>query len=448
MDDKKSIFDFLHFLHPTSEQHEVLEAMSRFIDSNDPYDFIILSGAAGTGKTSVTSALIGYLNHLKRSYKIAAPTGRAARILGRKSRSTASTIHSLIYIAEANSADGKVKFKLKNAYNHAPVIYIIDEASMIPKFSGGENALFETERGLILDLIAYVKGAHLDNKIIFLGDRYQLPPIGESESSALDAKFLEETFNLKGLEFRLTEVKRQSDGSYILENATEIRKAIDDQKQTAPIAGFKYQNIYQAADKFTREAQSKGPEHAVAIGVSNKANRFFNDLVRQRMFGWAKQVIEQGDLMMLVQNWTRNGAVLYNGDHVVVEDVDWNIQEEVADLHFIAVKIRLLFAEEETIVDDYAMVESILSPGGRLDAEMENNLRNQRYIKNKLFRDSMKPEDDRYVGALRLTYGHAITCNKAQGGEWTKVLINTLGIPSLKWQYTAITRGIDDLEKF
>lgn len=100
------------------------------------------------------------------------------------------------------------------------------------------------------------------------------------------------------------------------------------------------------------------------------------------------------------------------------------------------------------MVEDYAVVESLLMPGGKIDHRAENELRNQRYIKNRIFRESQMPGDDRYVGALRLMYGHAITCNKAQGGEWKKVYINTLGIPSLKWQYTAITRGIEEIEKF
>jgi len=151
---------------------------------------------------------------------------------------------------------------------------------------------------------------------------------------------------------------------------------------------------------------------------------------------------------MVTQNWFRNGVQLYNGDHVELLHVDWKIQEEVAGLHFVAVKIRLLFAEKETTVEDYALVESLISVGGKIEGQKENELRKQRYIKNKIFQESNMPGDDRYVGALRLMYGHAITCNKAQGGEWKKVFINTMGIPSLKWQYTAVTRGIDEIEKF
>ena len=444
----KTIFNFLHFSHPTEEQERVLKAMEDFIDEKDHFDFLVLCGAAGTGKTSVTAALIGYLNSLDKPYKISAPTGRAARILGRKAKTTTSTIHSMIYAPKSDNETGRVTFKLKIGHNPKPTIYIIDEASMIPKDVDKEVGLFEVEKGLIFDLIGYIKRANVNNKIIFLGDHYQLPPIGELQSFALNKDFLEKTFNLKGSAFLLTEVKRQEDGSYILENATEIRKAIDEKKTTYPIKGTQSKNIYSAADSYLKGIKIDGLENSVAIGVSHKANKFFNDLVRERIFGRAKKILENGDLLMVTQNWYRNGVQLYNGDHVELLMVDWNLQEQVAGLHFVAVKVKLLFTEKETIIEDYALVDSIISIGGKIDSTKENELRRQRYTKNKIFRESNMPGDDRYVGALRLMYGHAITCNKAQGGEWKKVFINTMGIPSLKWQYTAVTRGINEIEKF
>jgi ATP-dependent exoDNAse (exonuclease V) alpha subunit len=443
-----NILKHLHFSYPTAEQSKVLKAMEDFVSTENQFDFLILCGAAGTGKTSITAALIGYLNELEKPYKIAAPTGRAARILGRKAKTTASTIHSLIYIPKADSDTGNVTFKLKSGHNSSATIYIIDEASMIPKSLDTGQNLFKVEKGLIYDLISYIKKANVNNKIIFLGDRYQLPPIEESESYALNKEFLENTFNLKGYSYLLTEVKRQEDGSYILENATEIRKAIDKGVKSIPIKGNKNRNIYTAAEKYSANVKKEGLENQVAIGVSNKANKFFNDLVREKIFGKAKKILERGDLLMVTQNWYRNGVQLYNGDHLELLAVDWNLQEQVVGLHFVAVKVKVLFSDSETIIEDYAILESILSPGGALNSNLENELRRQRFTKNKIFRESNMPGDDRYVGALRLTYGHAITCNKAQGGEWKKVFINTLGIPSLKWQYTAITRGIDDIETF
>lgn len=444
----KTILNFLHFSYPTKEQEAVLKAMEIFVQDNNPDDFLILCGAAGTGKTSITSALIGYLNSIDKDYHIAAPTGRAARIIGRKANTQTSTIHSLIYIPESNKETGKVTFILKERINTKPSIYIIDEASMINSAADKENTLFEVEKGLLFDLIKFIKSENVDNKIIFLGDRYQLPPIGEEDSLALQKEFLEKAFNFYGSAHELTEVKRQEDGSYILEIASDIKNAIDAGKSSHIIEGEKSKSSWEAAKKYVKDFNSKGPEHSIVINSSHKSNDFFNNLVRDELFRKSQKLIEPGDLMIVLQNWQRNGVSLHNGDHVQVLSVDWGIQEEVADLHFVALKIKLLVSEVEKIIEDYALLETIITPGGNIDQKKEMELRKTRYIKNPRFKESEKPEDDKYVGALRLAYGHAITCNKAQGGEWHKVFINGFHAPSLKWQYTAVTRAIDDIETF
>lgn len=294
----KQILDFLHFNQPTKEQETVLKAMQEFVKADDPSDFLILCGAAGTGKTSITAALINYLNHIEINYKIAAPTGRAARILGRKSKTTTSTIHSMIYVPKSDSNTGKVSFKLKIGGNPKPMIYIINEASMIPTEVDKGESLFQAEKGLLFDLVHHIKKANVQNKIIFLGDQYQLPPINEVHSYALQKEFLEKTFNFIGSSYLLSEVKRQADGSYILTNATSIRKAIDEGEILHPIEGRKSKNIYTATDNYVKEINSKGLENSVAIGVSHKTNKFFNDLVREKVFGKAKKMIEPGDLLM------------------------------------------------------------------------------------------------------------------------------------------------------
>ncbi|MBL0017402.1 MAG: hypothetical protein IPP17_13470 [Bacteroidetes bacterium] len=153
-------------------------------------------------------------------------------------------------------------------------------------------------------------------------------------------------------------------------------------------------------------------------------------------------------MLLVIQNWQRGGAHLYNGDHVELVSVDWSIQEQVAGLHFVPVRVKLLFSEKEVEIEDYAIIDTLLSPGGKIDSKFENELRRQRYTKNRIFQESGIPSDDRYVGALRLMYGHAITCNKAQGGEWKKVFVNTWGIPSLKWQTRRSPEGLRRLSGF
>ena len=186
----------------------------------------------------------------------------------------------------------------------------------------------------------------------------------------------------------------------------------------------------------------------MAINVSHKQGMMFNELVRKNIFGASKRILQKGDLLMVNRNWTRNEEVLYNGDHVELLDVDWNLQENVAGLNFVAVKVKRILDDNAEIIEDYAIIETLVNPGGALDPRKEKELRRARFAKNKILRETSKPSDDRYIGALHLVYGHAITCNKAQGGEWDKVYINTFGIPNLRWQYTAVTRGINEIEKF
>ena len=440
-----SILNFLHFNNPTNDQVKALHALSEFVRDSADKECFILKGAAGTGKTSIVSALVGYLNHKNINYKIAAPTGRAARIIGRKAGSISSTIHSMIFIPETNKKTGQVTFKLKRHIDENPTVYIIDEASMIASKSAKDEK-YVTSQGLLTSLIEFVLSANNDNKIIFLGDNYQLPPVNELRSNALDLQFIENTFSIKAEIHELKEVKRHEDGSYILENAIGIRTAIDGGLDKFTIQGESCKNIYNATERYTQKFKSEGPNQSVAIGISHKANAFFNDLVRTKLYGQNKNLLEPGDLLLVTRNWARNESILYNGDHVELIEVDWNSIEEIEGLHFIAIKIRPVFSDE--IIEDILMLESVTNLGGEVDFKQENKMIQSRYIKNIRFRESQNPSDDKYVGSIRLMYGHSITCHKAQGGEWNDVYINTFGVTDLRWKYTAVTRGVSSLIQF
>lgn len=451
MQTPKNILDFLHFDCPTTEQKDALLAMQTFIKETNIDNFLILCGAAGTGKTSITSALIGYLNEQSVCYKIAAPTGRAARILGRKTNTLNATIHSMIYDVEGNSETGEVVFKPKRNDDPDFTIFIIDEASMISTVAANDElTLFKSENSLLHDLIRYVKSGNAKNKIIFLGDRNQLPPVKEEESLALVPDYLSKKHGLKGTLHFLTEVKRQEDGSYILKDASRLREAIDKvYNGYVPLSGEKLRNIYNAIPLYVKDYQSNGHEHAVSIGCTHNSNQLFNKLVREAIYGKSVKLIEKGDLMLVTQKWSRGEHHLYNGDHVVIEEIDLSKAEYVAGMHFAPVKIKSNNLNgTEQIIEDYLLVESIDNPSGQFTREKEGKLRQERYAKNTVFRKSGLPSDDRYVGAIRLAYGHSITCNKAQGGEWNKVYMNTYFLPSLKYQYTALTRAKNDLIRY
>lgn len=442
-----SILDYLNFSTPTSEQTNALLGMAEFSRPQNQNDFMILCGAAGTGKTSIVSAFIGYLNQMDIRYQIAAPTGRAARIIGRKSKTVSNTVHSMIYKAVSEKKTGAITWRLKQNLNSKETIYIIDEASMIPSLpNNDEGSLFKSENSLLKDLAAFVKNGHKSNKVLFLGDRYQLPPIHEEESRALCSEYLEKTFGWKGKINLLTKVKRQADGSQIMLNAIKTRKAIDEGKTEVELEGYKFSNPWRAADDYVRDFLDNGAEYAISIGATHNMNNVFNKAVRDKLFGRNALLVEPGDLMMVTTNWSRNSHRLYNGDHVTVKELFPELIEEVAGLHFMPIKIlykNIGGIEEE--IEDYLLIESITSKNGQLDFLVENRLRHERFAKNRPFSESGLPEDDRYIGALRLNYGYSITCQKAQGGEWEKVYMNTFHIPCLRFQYTAVTRAKSNL---
>ena len=450
MNTKISILDFLHFDCPTSEQRDALLAMQNFINEENMQDFLILCGAAGTGKTSITTALIGYMNQNDVSYRIAAPTGRAARILGRKSNTDNSTIHSLIYDVESNSDTGEVFFTLKQNDERDFTVYLIDEASMVGTIAGNDElSLFKSKNSLLSDLVRFVKAGNQKSKVIFLGDRNQLPPVNELESLALCPEYLNKEYKWNGSVHFLTEVKRQEDGSYIMKNAIELRKGIEEGKSSVDLIGFKFNNGFGAVTRYTEEYLEKGYEYCVSIACSHKQNMWFNTEVRKKIYGERVGIIENRDLMLVTQKWGRNGMGLYSGDHVIVEELKMDLMEVVAGLHFAPVRLKSKSLDgKEEIIEDYLLLESINEPSGQLQIALEKRLRHERNTKNPVFRESGMPSDDRYVGAIRLTYGHSITCNKAQGGEWEKVYMNAFMLPSLKYQYTAVTRAKTSLVRY
>jgi exodeoxyribonuclease-5 len=441
-----TILDHLQFDCPTQEQRTALLGMSEFVKKENKDDFFILCGAAGTGKTSITTALIGYLNTKCIAYNIAAPTGRAARILGRKSKTINSTIHSLIYNVSSNAKTGEVIFRLKNNDVKDFNVYIIDEASMISaKPPVDSDSLFKSKNSLLSDLIKFVKSGNVSNKIIFLGDNNQLPPVNEKISLALSKEYLSNTFKLSGEAKLLTEVKRQEDGSYVLKNATKLRLGIQNNLKQVPLDGIKKQSIEDASRDYVLDYLASGQDTIISIGCTHNMNKMFNNNVRNKIYGSNKKLVEKDDLLLVNQTWKRNDFQLFSGDHITVRDIDLSKTEKVAGLNFVPVKIVSKNLEGyEEIIDDYLSLDSLFNPQG-IHVKIENTLRHERFKKNKVYRESLMPWDDRYVGAIRATYGHSITCNKAQGGEWDKVLINSFFMPSLKFQYTAITRAKEDV---
>src|SRR5680860_331231 len=443
---EKSIIDYLDFEFPTLEQEKALIAMADFVPKSNTEDFFILSGAAGTGKTSITTALIQYLISKDIHYKIAAPTGRAARILGRKSKAISTTIHSLIYNTTSDPNSGEVFFRLKPNPFKDFTVFIFDEASMISSIvARDEGNLFISTNSLLNDLVLFAKDGNPHNKLILLGDRNQLPPIQEDFSKALSKEYLEGKYNLKGSAYQLTEVKRQQKDSYILKNAVTIREAIDNDMPPENLKDIEIQSINSAALKLAKEYRQFGFDGSISIGASHKMNKLFNDKVRKILFENTPLLLVPEDLLIITSSWKRKGKELYSGDHVIIQEINLNETEFVAGLQFAPIKLRFKnLQDQEELVDDFILLESITHPKG-LKAEQERRLRSDRFRANEIYQKTGTPSDDKYVGAIRATYGYSITCHKAQGGEWSKVYINTFYLPGLRYQYTAITRAREEL---
>lgn len=442
----KAILGFLDFEQPTAEQEQALLAMADFVAPGNTEDFLILSGAAGTGKTSISKALIQYLNSEKISHHIAAPTGRAARILGKKAGAASTTIHSLIYHPVSDPNSGAIIFNLKDNTEENFTVFILDEASMISSVIVKDDlGLFISKNSLLNDLVRFAKKGNSKNKLIFLGDRNQLPPVFEEFSRALSKEYMEQTYQLTGSGYQLTEVKRQQKDSYILRNAVTIRECIDNEMPAEELRGVENLPIALAALNYAEEYKENGFEGSISIAASHNMNRVFNEWVRSILFGDRAELVVPEDLLLVTSTWKRNGKELFSGDHVIVEEINLNAIEEVAGLQFAPVKLRYKnLKNEDEILKDYLLLECITHPKG-LKADQERRLRAERFKVNETYQKSGNPAEDTYVGAIRCTYGYSITCHKAQGGEWKKVYINSFFMPSLRYQYTAITRAREEL---
>lgn len=433
-----------------TEQLTVLNEMEAFVSATHPDDFLILCGAAGTGKTCITSALVAFLNHKGIDYRIAAPTGRAAKILGRKAGCTSETIHTLIYTAETND-EGQVTWLPKQNLIKDQCIFIVDEASMVPsKASLDPYSMFISERAVLPDILTYLKEGNSANKIIFLGDSNQLPPVHEETSYALSTQYLAQTFKLTGKAFELKQVHRQAGGSSILDIACELRNCIDNNIYDMPvIKANRYKNYFHAANAYCRNFAIDNYEHSVCIARTHVQNNSMNNEIRLNIFGGKVGVLTEGDLMMVNQNWSRGEMRLSNGDHVIIERIDWAQKRVVAGLTFVPVAVAYKNSiGEKCIVEDWLLLDIVTAENHQLTATQRKNLWAERIRYNRILQRTKKPFDDPYVGALNLIYGHSITAHKAQGGEWKKVYVNTYGVRHPKWMYTAITRAQKVLEVF
>ena len=444
---------------PTPGQKEMIDSLAEFVTNSESDRLFLLKGYAGTGKTSAISALVKVLDELKIKFVLLAPTGRAAKVLSNQSGKPASTIHKKIYRQQA-TADGTSKFSLdRNLARNT--VFIVDEASMISNMPQ-DHSVFGSGY-LLSDLIEYVtSGVYC--KLIISGDTAQLPPVGLQVSPALEKEELS-LFGMEVIEKELKEVVRQSLDSGILLNATAIRNRILEDSPT----GFwhlkmnKIQDVVQlGGDQLIEEISNCynriGMEETIVITRSNKRANLFNEGIRRTIL-YQEDQISKGDLLMIVKNnyhWSKPLEELdfiANGD--IAEIIRIKKQEERYGFHFANVVIRLIDYQDLEI-ECKILLETLSAEAPALTSEENKRLfesisEDYEEIRNKRERWK-KIREDPYFNALQVKYSYAVTCHKAQGGQWKTVFLDhgyltaeMIDREFLRWFYTAFTRAEEKL---
>ena len=448
---------------PTQQQEEVFSLLAEFLHTFSRESCFILKGYAGTGKTTVISALVNSLSRLNKKSVLLAPTGRAAKVMSAYSGRKALTIHKKIY-RKKNAVSLQMEFDLAENL-HEDTLFIIDEASMITTegFSIFSN-------GLLADLIEYVQSGK-NCTLMLVGDTAQLPPVGLDYSPALDINYINTEFNLHVFAYEMTDIVRQDKGSGILYNATKIRNEIkldeDSPEYTFPkfiTQGFKdifrmsgdrlIEGLHYAYDKYDIE-------NCMVICRSNKSANLYNKHIRNHIL-FREEEITGGDIVMIVKNnyyWLqehdeKHTGFIANGDMAVIKKVS-NVHE-MHGFRFADLYLEFMDNNEGDAIRCRVLLDSLHVDAAQLPYEDQQKLyqsiaKDYDDIPSK--KDRMEAiKKDPYYNALQIKFAYAITCHKAQGGQWPLVFVDQgymtdemLTTEFLRWLYTGITRATKEL---
>ncbi len=450
--------EFLGF-RPTLEQAEVIQLLAEFLLSGNRDGAFLLRGYAGTGKTSLMAALVRLLDAIGQKVVLMAPTGRAAKVFSLYAGHPAFTIHKKIYRQRAFTGEVGSYSLSDNLHQHA--LFIVDEASMIAN-DGLSGAVFGTGR-LLDDLVHYVYAGE-GCRLLLVGDTAQLPPVGEVESPALSDALLA-AYGLSVRSFDLTQVVRQLDGSGILWNATSLRRLLaDDEVWAFPrLRLTSFPDVCNLSgdeliDALEQAYSQVGLDDTMVICRSNKRANIYNNGIRNRIL-YREEELGGGDVVMIAKNnyyWAESCKELdfiANGDIAVVRRV--RHERELYGFRF--ADVTLSFPDYEDLeMEVTLLLDTLQSDNPALSREQGERLYlsvMEDYADIPLKRDRMKKlKEDPYFNALQVKYAYAITCHKAQGGQWRRVFIDQgymteemLSPDYFRWLYTAFTRATEKL---
>ena len=452
-----SVRDYFPY-EPTDDQSLLFTQLDAFLRDDLPgRKVFVLRGYAGTGKTTVVSALVQWLHKLQRKYTLMAPTGRAAKVMAGYAGVSASTIHKKIYRQTSGSPSERLNFQ-RQPNRAEQMLYIVDEASMI----SDEKAFGES--GLLDDLMGFVF-EKTSNKLLLIGDTAQLPPVGQLLSPALDPELLAHRFRATVGSVELRQVMRQAQESGILVNATELREELRQEHPTIQLHTKGFCDIFKmGGDKLEdglRWAYRKyGHENTTIICRSNRNANQYNQLIRRALF-YAEEEIEGGDYIMVVRNnyfWLPKDSeigFLANGDFLQITKIIR--REEMYGFHFAQAQVRLVDYPDEPEIEVQLLLDTLHTESPALPSDRNNALylavgEDYAHLKTKSERYKEMRKDP-YLNALQIKFAYALTCHKAQGGQWQAVFVDhgflkpdePLAGEFARWLYTAITRASERL---
>ncbi len=450
-----------NFSHiPTQSQENAIEKFADFLIEPSEYPVFLLKGYAGTGKTSLVSSFVEALGQMNFKMVLMAPTGRAAKVFSGYANFSAHTVHKIIY-RQKSAKDGFGSFNL-NKNLRPETIFFVDEASMIHG-SSAEYSGFGTGN-LLEDLLNFVFEGH-NCRLVLIGDTAQLPPVGNSESPALDKDILK-YYSASVTECFLSDVVRQSNESGVLSCAIDLRLQIEtqtvlDKLPKINIEGFK--DVKRIAgeeliDAITSSYDTVGMDETLIVNRSNKRTNLYNKGIRNSIL-YKEEELTVGDIILVVKNnyhWLKDSKevdFIANGD--IAEIVRIRGYEELYGCRFVNCVVRLLdYKELEVDVKLMLDVLSLDTPGlSQKEQEQFFYTVMEDYAdltpKQKQYQ-AVKNSD--YYNALQVKFAYAMTCHKAQGGQWKNVFVDPGFVPDEninrdyhRWLYTAFTRCTENL---